>query len=231
MNNETTPASHAQERYMLESLAGVRKLVLFKLGSSHRDAAEDLMHRIFYKLWSWKTRRGKVLERGEWQRLTRTAARSEINEYFSEKYRKDILFSQMDEQSRETVFGIKSTNIVVEDLADVRSALIRIWEAAQILTLRQRYAFVLQSDDFLLEFTAAGFCSRWELAAYFELGEDEMTDLLRLLPLSDGQIGELLEAKLNESILPQHIWEARSKAKSKLAKAFKQIETKEQKTG
>ncbi len=73
-----------------------------------------------------------------------------------------------------------------------------------------------------MEFIDAGFCSFKELAAYFEVSEEILSDIMDFLPLSDGHIGELLAAKLNESVTPQQIWEARAKAKARLSRFLKQ---------
>ena len=105
---------------------------------------------------------------------------------------------------------------------EVDSLLFSIWKALQTFSLRQRYAFVLGSNDFLAEFINTGYCNFEELAAYFDVSEEILSDIINFIPLSDEQIGELLSAKLNESVSSQRIWEARAKAKVRLFRCIKQ---------
>lgn len=229
MNHETASVISEQENYVLRALADVRKLVFYKLGSKHRDSAEDLLQRVFCKIWAWKIRHDKTLEYDDWQRVTKTVVYREISEFFGEKYTKDIVFSQMDTNLREALFETQSFEnaLAGNTRAEVDSLLYIFWKRAQILTLRQRYAFVLGSEDFLVEFINTGYCGFKELAAYFEVTEEIFANILDFIPLSERQIGELLSAKLKESVTSQQIWEARAKAKARLAGFFKQPTTNE----
>ena len=224
MNNGNPSVSSVQENYVLKALSDVRKLVFYKLSSVHKDSAEDLMQRVFCKIWSWRVRHNKTLEYEEWRKITKTIADREISEFFSEKYTKDVLFSQADADLWEALFINVSfkTSLEGNTRAEIDSLLLSIWKAAQNLTLRQRYAFVLQSDCFLIEFINTGYCTFEELAAYFKVPEEIFLDIMNFLPLSDEQIGELLTAKLNESVTSEQIWQARAKAKARLIKFLKQ---------
>lgn len=224
MNNEITPVSSVQERYVLQALGDVRKLVFYKLGSAHRDAAEDLMQRVFCKIWAWKIRHDKVLEYEDWRKVTKTVVYREISEYFSEKYTKDVILSQTDAALSEIIFSTECAEcrLAGNTQAEADSLLLSLWKRAQILTLRQRYTFVLYNETFLIEFINSRVCGFRELAAYFEVTEEILSDILVFFPLSDGKIGELLRAKLNEDISLRQIWEARAKAKARLAGFSKQ---------
>lgn len=104
---------------------------------------------------------------------------------------------------------------------EVCSLLKLVWQAAQTLTLRQKSAYFLPFSDFMVEFIVCKCCSIEELASYFEVSEDELSVIIGELPLSEEQIGKLLEAKIGGKITPKQIWEARSKAKAKLAVALR----------
>ena len=225
MKEENAPLAFLQEQYILDALADVRKLVFYKLSASHRDSAEDIIQRVFCKLWAWKTRHNKILEFEDWQKITRKAVYSEIAEYFTEKYSRDIVFSQAHSDLRETLFTLSSSHLSLEGNSqiEVNSLLFSIWKAARILSLRQRYVFFLQSEDFLFEFINSGSHIVKEFSAFFDLTEKEIATVLRLVPLTDKQLGELLAAKLGETISLQQIWEAKTKARVKLFKAIKEF--------
>ena len=226
MNNANLSISpSSQENYVLQALADVRKLVFYKLSSpAHRASAEDLMQRVFCKIWAWKIRYNKVLEYDDWRKITKTIAYHEINDFFSEKYTKDVLFSQMDIDLWEEFFITQSFKNSLEGntRAEIDSLLYSIWNAAKTLSLRQRYAFLFGSCDFLTEFINSGYCNFEELASYFDVTQDILSDIMNFIPLSDGQIGELLSARLGESVSSQQIWEARAKAKARLFRCIKQ---------
>jgi DNA-directed RNA polymerase specialized sigma24 family protein len=221
--NLSVPQS-VQESYVLQALADVRKLVFYKLTSAHKDSAEDLLQRIFCKIWLWKTRHNKVLDYEDWRKVTKTIADREIGAYFADKYTKVVLFSQMEADFWDGFSMAVSfkNNLEGNTRAEIDSLLLSIWRASQILTLRQKYSFILHSENFLIEFINTGFCSLEELAVYFEVSNEIFSDIMNFIPLSDRQIGELLEAKLNESVTSQQIWEARAKAKARLLRQMKQ---------
>jgi DNA-directed RNA polymerase specialized sigma24 family protein len=222
MHDPNSQTTCGQETYVLQALADVRKLIYYKLGSSHQHAGEDLAQRVFCKLWTWRSKRDVVLAGSEWHNLAKRVVTTEIAEYFSEKYTKDIVFSQGETDLRESVYSKPSSSEYIEGNtnAETHSLLAAIWKKCGILSLRQRYAFVLQTGDFLIEFIAAGICRRSCLAEYFELTEDEITELLGFFPLSDDQIIQLIAAKTGTEITTQQLWEARAKAKAKLAAAL-----------
>ncbi len=221
MNKEVKNVSPAQENHILQTFGYVHRIVSRQLGPKYRDSVEDLKQRVFLKLWHWKTVRSeKDLSGEEWQKIANVAVHNEVAKFFGEKYNRTILFSQMDDKGQEEIFSIPSADRLIEgnSAAEKRSLILLIWKAVQILTLRQKYAFILQNEDFVIEFITAECCSMGELAAYFELAEVEFSDIVELMPLNDEKISELLETKIKEKISPNKIWEARSKAKAKLAK-------------
>ncbi|MGI8469515.1 MAG: hypothetical protein ACR2N3_13785 [Pyrinomonadaceae bacterium] len=221
--DEDEPVSPAQEKLILETFSYIHKIISRKLGSRHRDFVKDLEQRAFLKLWRWKMAHGENdLSGKEWQKMANVVAHNEATEFFREKYTRDILFSQMDEQTAEEVLAVESTDILAgNSLPEIRSLLALVWIAAQTLTLRQKYAYFLQYPDFIVEFIVVGCCSIEELAAYFNATEEKLSEIIDSLPLRDEKIGRLLEEILGEKLSPKQIWEARAKAKAKLASRLK----------
>lgn len=222
-SDSSANSSSVQENFILQALANVHKLILYKLGASHQDSIEDLSQRIFYKIWLWRHRNKKELELQEWQKVINVTVNTEVSEYFSERPRREILFSQAGFNLQEEMLSTESSPQTPEGNSEteLRSLLLSIWKTAHILSLRQRYAFLLHNPDFLVEFVMYECCTGTELAAFFEMTAGEISDVLKFLPLSDEKIAIILETKIKEKVSPNQLWEARAKAKKKLSKILK----------
>lgn len=197
----------------------VHKVISRKLGSRHRDSIEDLKQKVFLKLWRWKKDQGvNDLSEEEWQKLANVAAHNEVTDFFREKYIRDVPFSQMSDQMQQEVIEIESFEVLAgNSKPEICSLLTLVWKAAQNLTLRQKYAYFLPFSDFIVEFILCECCSIGELAFYFEVRESKLSEIIDRLPFSEANIGKLLEEKTGGKIAPKQIWEARSKAKARLA--------------
>lgn len=227
MKKDDSAVSPAQEQYILQTFSYIHKIIFRKLGAFHRDSLEDLKQRVFLKLWRWKIRQSeRNLSDEEWQKMAHVVARNEVTDFFRKKDNRHILFSQMDESVKEEVFSVASPETVAGNSeTEIKSLLHLIWKLAQELSLRQKYAYFLQYPSFIVEFVAAGCCSIKELAIYLEVSRQELSEIIDSLPFSDEEIGELLERKLGgrQKISRKKIWEARAKAKAKLAGRLKEF--------
>lgn len=201
----------------------VHKVISRKLGSRHRDSIEDLKQKVFLKLWRWKKdRETDDLTEEDWLKLANVAARNELTDFFREKYTRDVPFSQLSDAMQQEVSDTESAEILPgNSKPEICSLLKLVWKAAQSLTLRQKYAYFLPFPDFIVEFIVCKCCSIEELAFYFETNADDFSEIIDRLPLSDENIGKLLEEKTGGKITSKQIWEARSKAKARLAAQLK----------
>lgn len=202
----------------------IHKVISRKLGSRHRDWVEDLKQKVFLKLWRWKEdhKFEDDLTEEEWRKLANVAAHNEVTDFFREKYIRDVPFSQMNDAMQQEITEIESYEVLAgNSKPEICSLLKLVWRAAQKLTLRQKYAYFLPFSDFIVEFILCECCSIEELAFYFEVSESKLSEIIDRLPLSEENIGKLLEAKLGGKIAPKQIWEARSKAKARLAAALR----------
>ena len=224
MNHENFESSKSQENYLLETFSLVHRIVFYKLGARHRDSVEDVKQQIFLKLWRWKTKKSeRELTEQEWRNLASVAAYNEVLDFFSSSHHRPMLFSQIDENIEELHLSILSTVSSQtpqspDNPIETRSLLLLVWKAAQNLTLRQKYAFMLHNPDFIVDFIAAECSSMKELAEYFEVSLKEVSAFAGSDALPDKEIAEVLEKKLNQKVSPKSVWEARSKAKAKIAK-------------
>lgn len=201
----------------------IHKVISRKLGSRHRDSVEDLKQKVFLKLWRWRKDHGvDDLSEEEWQKLANVAAHNEVTDFFREKYIRDVPFSQMNDAMQQEIIEIESFEVLAgNSKPEVCSLLKLVWQTAQILTLRQKYAYFLPFSDFIVEFILCECCSIGELAFYFEVNENELSEIIDRLPFSEENIGKLLEEKIGGKITSKQIWEARSKAKARLATALR----------
>lgn len=222
---EREAVSPDEEKILILVAPLVHKIISRKLGARHRDSVEDLKQKVLIKLWRWHNQHeGAMLSAEEWSKLAQVTARNEVIDFFREKYRRDVPFSQLNEIAEQEIELIESTDELPGNSGpEVRSLLKLIWRAAQNLTLRQKYAYFLPFSDFIVEFIVGECCSIKELAAYFEISESELAVIIDRLPLSEAEIGKLIAEKIGRATTPKQIWEARAKAKARLAAQLRDI--------
>lgn len=211
------------ERQIAETLPYIHKIVSRKLGKRYRNSVEDVKQRVFLKLWRW--RRGnpeKNLSKEEWQKLAHVVSINAVIDFFKKKDNRLIPFSQMNQEIEREVFSIESPDALIgNSLAEIDSMMALVWVAAQDLTLRQKYAYFFQFHDFAVDFISSGCCSIEELAEFFGVEKEELLKIIAILPMSNEKLEQVLAEKLQQRVTPKQIWEARAKAKAKLAKALK----------
>lgn len=218
--------SLTQEKYLLQTFPLIHKMIVRKLRWLHLDSVDDLKQRVFLKLWRWKTlKSNRDLSEDEWMKLANVSVRNEVAEFFRGIYtRRTIAFSQLNEMTKDKIEGadLAAGDLEGNSRAEVCSLLALIWKLSQTLTIRQKYTYFLQNSEFIIDFISCGCCSIKDLTVFFESTEKELQDIVEALPLSDERIGKLLEAKLGEKLTPNKIWEARSKAKAKIARRLRE---------
>lgn len=226
MNDEINRHDSFQEKHLLETLPLIHRIVAYKLGAKHRDSIEDVKQQVFLKLWRWKAKRSeKDLSESEWRNLASVTTYNKVLDFFSACRRRPLLFSQIDENIEEIELRLLFSESNQEPpfssgllSVEAQSLLLLVWRSAQDLTLRQKYAFFLPNPDFIIDFISAGCCSMKELADYFTATEREVSAITEGDSLPDKEIARMLEKKLGQSVSAKNVWEARGKAKSKIAK-------------
>lgn len=214
-------SSARQDGCFLETLPLIRRIADCKLRGFYRQAVEGVVQRVALKLWKWKLRHPqKMLSEDDWQRLANRATHNEIKNFYSSRLRKEISLSEISEE--EIVVENKTQiEMTAEASAELRSLLTRLWTAAQQLSLRQKYAFLLRNADYIIDLIGNEVSSLNEIAESLELTGEELKEVIVNLPLADERIRSLLETKLQEKITAKQVWSARNKAKTKLRKALK----------
>lgn len=209
----------SSEESFLAALSVVRKIVR-RRSASLQPATEagDLEQEIILRLLDWREKhreKSEKMSEGEWKSFAARAAYNEINRLFTE--------------------GTEVETIPLEDIheaadqkpvegsagAEVYSLVHRFWQEICNLSLRQRRALLLHSQELILNLLESGI-GDGELAHALEVTADEWSSILDRLPLTDLQIADITRGQSNgdkniES-LAKSIKKARYEARGRLQK-------------
>ena len=211
-------ANEAQREYFLETIPLIRSIAAHKIGRKYTSAVEDLVQKTALKLWSWQSKKEDLsLTREEWRRLANTAAQNEVKTFYKQKFHKEV---PIPDHEGGQVFADKSGESRIEGNtgAESNSLMTFLWKAMQELSLRQRFALLLWDKAFIVNLIVGGCCTIGELATFFKLEEKSLRKLIKILPLSDSDLSELLKREFELEVTERQIWNARGKAKKKLYK-------------
>jgi DNA-directed RNA polymerase specialized sigma24 family protein len=206
-----------QEKYLLETVPLIRKIIGRKLNFFHSSSADDIGQKVFLKLWKWISKSKKELTNEEWQKLANTATQNEIKTFYSRKANKEILSID----NGEAVYGDKSAFVEGDTELELNSLASLAWDEIKKLSLRQKYALFLQKQELILYLVASKCCKISVIAEHLQMSEEKFLQVFQLLPLSDEKISEIFFEITNEKLTTKQIWEARSKARTKLSNVLK----------
>ena len=211
-NRSEIPAE--QEKYLLETVPLIRRIVGRKLHRSFISASDDISQKVFLKLWKWISKSKKELTSEEWQKLANTATQNEIKTFYSHKSNQEILSIDDEEAIREDGFAFVEGDTELE----VNSLAVSAWDEIKNLSFRQKYALLLQKQELIFYLVASKCCQTDEVALHLQLSNERFLEIFQLLPLPDEKISEIYFEVTNEKLTTKQIWEARSKARTKLYK-------------
>jgi DNA-directed RNA polymerase specialized sigma24 family protein len=211
---DTTLNDVASERSLLRVLPIVRRIVLQRRSSSDPANAPDLIQEISLRLWRWRSKykdRSEKMSASEWSSFAAKAAYNELNRRPANggKHITDVSI-ETPEFSEPSVEGRTE--------AEVFSLIRQVWQQICELSVRQRRALLLHSQELIVYFMQSRIADR-ELAGTLELSDTEWNDIRNRLPLSDLQIAEIISKdghrRKNNSAL-RSIKKARYEARKKL---------------
>ena len=130
----------------------------------------------------------------DWKKVANVAAHNEIKSFYSSKYQRQTSLSEQ-ETDQERFQENNSGNLPGNTGAEVRSILVQLWKALQILSLRQKYAFLLQKEEFITDLIHHNCCKKQEIADFLHLDYAEFDTILSSLPLTDDEIQKLIEER------------------------------------
>ena len=222
-NNGNSPpdledSSHQKksEDSFLAAVPIVQKIVRRRLVSFRQADASDLEQGIVLRLLKWREKyheKGEQMSPQEWNCFAARAANNEVNRYFSSG-----IFAEIPLETVSEIAGDKSvegeTKIETESLARF------VWQDICKMSLRQRRALLLQSQQLIVYFLQGGINDE-ELAKVLEFAESEWLEVKIKLPLSDVQIARFADsAETPRSLesIAKSIKKARHEARARLRK-------------
>lgn len=212
------------EESFLAALPVVRKIVRRRCPAPFQTGtdAADLEQGIVLRLLDWRKKHAEKSEQmtaGDWKSFAARAAYNEINRLFTEGTEVETIPLEEIHEAADQREVEGSASVEIYSLVQ------RFWQEICSLSLRQRRALLLHSQELILHFLESGIGDA-ELARALEVTEDEWSDILDRLPFSDVQIADLMLAESNnddktiESIA-KSIKKARYEARGRLEKLTK----------
>lgn len=201
------------ETLFLSALPIVHKIMGRKALHSLQSDAADLMQSIALRLWKWREKyseKGAEMSPDEWKSFAARTTYNEINRHFSKK-----TISQVSLENATNVIGEESAE--GQTNAEVYSLIKLVWQKICTLTVRQRRALLLHSEELIIYLLLAGISDE-NLARALNLTMDEWTEIKTRLPLSDAQIADVSatkEKQENNDLKTKSIKKARHEARLK----------------
>lgn len=179
---------------LVASLPLVQKIVQRRIVMSWASEAADLVQGIALRLLKWRNKyqdKSKQMSPDEWQDFAARTAYNEINRH----YKNNSLINVPLEAVQETA---STFFLEGQSEAEVCSLAVQVWQKICSLTLRQRQALLLGSDDLVLYLLQCGITDK-ELAENLNLTIEEWSVVKDRLPLKSVQIAQLLRKSGNRN--------------------------------
>jgi hypothetical protein len=222
-DKESAPPEKKSDDSILAAIRVVRKIVRRKM-SSRKDYASDLEQGIVLRLvgWSRKYReKSSEMTSQEWNAFAARTAYNEVNRHFTSEGARELVTLETAGAAAAATALESPEKIEGETPAEVRSLARLVWQDICEMTLRQRRALLLHSDETINHLQQFGGVSDDELGQALEFKASEWDRIKNTLPLSDAQIARLFEPHQNKKgaqILSSSIKKARFEARAGLQK-------------
>lgn len=203
------------ENLFLGAMRIVRKIVR-RRSFPQKDYSSDIEQGILLRLWRWKNtyrERSDRMSGEDWNAFAARTSYNEINRFLAgRKSAEHIPIEAIAEFSQPSVEGHAEVEV---------STLVRIvWQEICSLTLRQRRALLLQSQQLVIYILHSG-VSDEELARFLGFELDDWYDIRDELPLPDARIAEVIKRlgrNRGSTSSAKSIKKARHEARAKLEK-------------
>jgi DNA-directed RNA polymerase specialized sigma24 family protein len=209
-----SPDQKCSETLFLTTLSIVHKIVGRRNLLSLQSDASDVVQTIALRLWKWREKyseKSAEMSPDEWKSFTARTAYNEINRHFSTK-----TLSQVSLETATNVIGQESAEGQTD--TEVFSLIKLVWQEICRLTVRQRRALLLHSQELIIYLLLAGISDE-DLARVLSFTMDEWTEIKTRLPLSDEQIADASatkEKQENNGLKTKSFKKARHEARLKL---------------
>ena len=179
---------------LVASLPLVQKIVQRRIVMSWASEAADLVQGIALRLLKWRNKyqdKSKQMSPDEWQDFAARTAYNEINRHYKNNSLINVPLDTVQETA--STFFLEG-----QSEAEVCSLSLEVWQKICSLTLRQRQALLLGSDELVLYFLQCGITDE-ELAENLNLTIEEWSVVKDRLPLKSFLIAELLRESGNRN--------------------------------
>lgn len=209
----TSQASRARpsENSFLAAIPIVQRVVGRRRSQVNTANASDLVQEIALRLWRWATNhqeKSESMSDGEWKAF---AARTAYNELSRSSSRDRGSVGDVDPDD---VSAIGATTVEGQTEIEVFSLIQLVWQGICELSVRQRRALLLHSQELIIYFLQTGI-SESQLAETLNFSEKDWRDVRDRVPMTDSEIAERTEWTLGS------IKKARFEARVKLERSIR----------
>jgi DNA-directed RNA polymerase specialized sigma24 family protein len=207
-------AGKDSERSLLEALSIVQLIVGRRRISFQYSDLSDLAQGIALRLWKWRDKnreQSDSMSDEEWKSYAARTAYNEVNRHLSKS-------SAGITVSVEAAEKIEEPSVEGDTEIEVFSLIRSVWQEICGLSVRQRRALLLHSQELVIYFLQSGINNE-ELARVMGFGDTEWNDIRNRIPLSDVQIAEVtreLEETRSLPAIARSVKKARHEARKKL---------------
>jgi len=177
--------AQSSEHWFLAALPVVQRIVTRRRSWLDQTNGSDLVQEVALRLWRWRRTnqaRSEKLSKEEWNAFAARTAYNEMNRHFSkEKYAANVPLDVLPDIEDPSVEG--QTEIEVFSLIN------QVWQKICGLSLRQRWALLLHSQELIIYLLQGGITEK-EVAEVLELSGRDWHDIRNRLPLTDTQIAK-----------------------------------------
>ena len=214
LKNASENRDAEQNQTFLAALVVAQKAVRRKLFSFGQAEELDLTQSIALRLWSWRAKYREKSERmspDEWQSFAARTAYNELNRHFSQKsaLRGEALDVAKSLPAEQTLAG--DSDAEFESLARF------VWQAICPMSLRQRRALLLHSQE-LIVYVLQSAVTEAELLEMLEIDFEQWIEIRAGLPLTDAAIARIGARSNRGSVesTAKSIKKARHEARAKI---------------
>ena len=176
----------SSEGSLLRVLPMIELIVRRRYASSNGSRIPDLIQEIATRLWAWRRKyrdKSDEMSPSEWDAFAARAAYNELNRHLVNDG-KNLANISIDDVE------VYEPSLEGRTKIEVFSLIRQFWQQICQLSLRQRRALLLHSQELVVYFMQSGITDR-ELAEILGLRDSEWKDVCDRLPFSDIQIAEI----------------------------------------
>lgn len=216
-DNQPASTSHASsapptESPFLAAIPIVQRIVQRRQSQMNSANASDLVQEVALRLWRWTTNhheKSESMSDDEWRAF---AARTAYNEVSRSLSRERTAIANID---TDDVSAIETTPVEGQTEIEVVSLIRLVWQGICGLSLRQRRALLLHSQELIIYFLQTGITEK-QLTETLDLSEKDWIDICDRLPMTDAEIAERTEGTAGS--IKKARYEARVKLEGSIRK-------------